>query len=62
MRQLTSKQKKLLEKTLHHNQGLINNWMDLPEEIWNELEEINNTEILTQEVDRFIHDNKHNGT
>lgn len=73
MRQLTDKQKKVLEgwyglitegasdtqidkfliKGKRKNYVDIN---DLPVEIWDQLEEINDTEILWQEVNRWIAD------
>lgn len=55
MRQLTSRQKKLLDK-----QPLsITSYVDLPSEVWDELERINNTEILWQEVNRYLMDRSH---
>lgn len=63
MRTLTSKQKKLLDKTLElfdetkgEGRNEIQSANDLPSSIWEELERINNTEILFQEVSRYISD------
>lgn len=56
MRQLTVKQKKLLDKV--YIETKINNWDDLPIEIINQLESINNTEILWSEVNRYLGDKK----
>lgn len=68
MRQLTAKQKKLLTATLEKAtptgfDGLkdisscpITSVDSLPADVWDELQEINDTEILWQEVNRFISD------
>jgi len=68
MRELTASQKKLLTATLKKaepsatakavlgERNTIQRVEDLPSEIWNKLEEMNDTEILYQEVDRFIDD------
>lgn len=62
MRRLTSKQKKLLTATLELYQpkspgdNSIKSVDDLPDSVWQELEKINDTEILYQEVNRFIDD------
>jgi len=55
MRSLTKKQKELLDKTLKKNDD-IRTSDDLPIYVWEELEKINDTEILYQEVDRYISD------
>jgi hypothetical protein len=61
MRQLTSKQKKLLAKwsneSITRNQDKLYDWDDLTYQQQEELEKINNTEILWQEVSRFLRDN-----
>jgi hypothetical protein len=57
MRQLTSKQKKLLDKVIAENKE-INDWDELPIEIIEELERINNTEILWSETNRYISDKR----
>lgn len=68
MRQLTSSQKKLLTKVLTENEptpneammfGNVNPVRDcdtLPGGVWEKLEAMNDTEILWQEVNRFISD------
>ena len=57
MRQLTAKQKKVLSQALKDYSDLnIQNSDDLPSSIWDKLTEINDTEILWQEVNRFISD------
>lgn len=68
MRQLTSSQKKLLNKVLNENEptteeaimlGSTNPIRDcdsLPNGIWEELEAMNDTEVLWQEVNRYISD------
>lgn len=59
MRNLTSKQKKILieciekDPTLTYLSKGVN---DLPDGIWERLAELNDTEILYQEVERFMHD------
>ena len=55
MRQLTVSQKKLLDKTLKENSN-IQSVDDLPNEVWEQLEEMNDTEILWQEANRYIND------
>lgn len=69
MRQLTAKQKKVIDKWIQtqvnkveyiespftqHRYGLSVD--DLPAEIFAELEQINDTEILWQEANRYISD------
>jgi hypothetical protein len=59
MRELTSKQKKLLAKW--QDEGIVNNqevrkWEDLTIEQAEELEKINDTEILYQNVNSYLHD------
>lgn len=68
MRQLTAKQKKLLDqvmlnyepdengKSMFGNTNSIMTTEDLPVGVWTQLREINDTEILWQEVNRYIHD------
>lgn len=65
MRTLTQKQKKLLdvwyEKNKNYIQTGINsfNWEDckyFPIELYDALEKINNSEILSQEINRYISD------
>ena len=52
MRKLTGKQKKILDQYKHI--GSINK---LPYDVWDEIQEINDTEILYQNVDRYLWDN-----
>lgn len=57
MRKLSVKQKKLLMEW--HNisvQGRIGSWNDLSQEQIEKLEKINDSEILYQEVNRFLGD------
>lgn len=62
MRTLTKKQKKLLDIWYEQNKnehGLaVRDVVSdlLPTELWAELEAINDTEILYQDVNRYIHD------
>lgn len=65
MRQLTATQKKVLDKTLtkfnkRDMLGELNfqiyTYEDLPSEVWEQLEKINDTEILHTETNRFIGD------
>lgn len=57
MRQLTAKQKKLLKETLDNDkEGKIYDVDSLPYGIWQRLEELNDTEILWQEANRYIGD------
>ena len=51
MRNLTSKQKKILDKYKH-----INSMEELPYDVYEKLEKINNTEILYQNVDMYLRD------
>lgn len=55
MRQLTVKQKKLLNVEMQKNPA-IQSVDDLSSEVWDELEAINDTEILYQEVNRYLSD------
>jgi len=55
MRSLTAKQKSLLQKWRGENDELYS-WADLSWEEMMILEEINDTEILSQEVNRFLGD------
>ena len=52
MRKLTRKQKKILDQFKH-----INGIDKLPYDVWDEIQEINDTEILYQNVDRYLWDN-----
>lgn len=52
MRQLTKKQKKILD-----NYKNISRLEDLPEGIFEQLEKINDTEILWSETNRYLSDN-----
>jgi hypothetical protein len=54
MRKLTAKQRKILDG---YNVGCVE---DLPDGVMQTLEQINDTEILSQEVDRYLRD-KWNG-
>ena len=63
MRNLTKKQKNLLDKWLKENSPLpglavcdaVQDY--LPNDLWEELQRINDTEILYQNVNRYINDN-----
>ena len=55
MRKLTRKQKIILDQFKD-----INCIDKLPHDIWDEIQEINNTEILYQEVDTYLWDNYFN--
>lgn len=55
MRQLTVSQKKLLDKAMVENPS-IQTVDDLPIEVWEKLEELNDTEILWQETNRYLTD------
>jgi len=57
MRQLTNTQKRVLDKFMDQNTG-VSYWDDLPQEIIDELERINDTEILWQEVNRYMSDKR----
>ena len=52
MRKLTKKQKIILDQFKD-----ISGIDKLPHDIWDEIQEINNTEILYQNVDRYLWDN-----
>ena len=52
MRKLTKKQKKILDQFKD-----ISGIDKLPHDIWDEIQEINDTEILYQNVDRYLWDN-----
>lgn len=52
MRQLTARQKKLLNSYNH-----VMYVEELPEEVWLRLIDLNDTEILYQEVQRYLFDN-----
>lgn len=61
MRKLTALQKKLLTRWMEEAEkkgDMLNTVDDLPFDKWNKLVEINDTEILPQEVDRFMWDKK----
>jgi hypothetical protein len=55
MRQLTKKQKKILD-----NYKNIFRFEELPNGVFEELEKINNTEILWSETNRYLSDNYFN--
>ena len=55
MRQLTKKQKKILD-----NYKNISRFEELPNGVFEELEKINNTEILWSETNRYLSDNYFN--
>jgi hypothetical protein len=73
MRNLTVKQKNILDKFIQsqirihrgfYTSPFLNNCLslnidDLPSEIYNQLEEINNSEVLYKNVDRYLNDNSH---
>ena len=52
MRDLTKKQKDLLDLHKH-----ISHVDDLPDNVWEELEAINDTEVLWMECNRYLSDN-----
>ena len=52
MRQLTKKQKKILD-----NYRNVHRLEDLPEGVFEQLEKINDTEILWSETNRYLNDN-----
>ena len=59
MRDLTKKQKVLLTDYFNKNKENIRGFQpvdDMPEEIWGKLVEINDTEILYQNCNNFLHD------
>lgn len=68
MRQLTKSQKNIIEGTLKYHEPTadekslfskmnpIRTADDLPDEVWDELVKINDTEILWQNVNSFIQD------
>ena len=53
MRKLTKSQKKILDQQAIKG---ITNWDELPIEVIEQLEAINNTEILWQEANRYLND------
>lgn len=55
MRQLTASQKKLLNSEMQKNPD-IQTVDDLETKVWDKLEELNDTEILYQEVNRYLTD------
>jgi hypothetical protein len=73
MRNLTVKQKNILDKFIQSqirinrsfyaspflNNCLCLNIDDLPSKIYHQLEEINNSEVLYQNVDRYLNDNSY---
>lgn len=59
MRQLTVSQKKLLNKVMQENPN-AQSVDDLSIEVWEELERMNDTEILWQEVNRYLTDAYYN--
>jgi hypothetical protein len=59
MRRLTVKQKKYLDELIESydiEHKVISHVDDLTEDEWNHLEELNDTEILYQEVNRYLSD------
>ena len=52
MRQLTSKQKKIL-----NNHKYARHIEELPYEIWDQIQEINNSEVLYDKVNGYLWDN-----
>ena len=59
MRQLTAQQKKLLDivcKEAEDNGQKLYEYQDLPDGIFEKLEKMNDTEILWQEVNRYLWD------
>lgn len=60
MRKLTQQQKKIIKS--YFDKGLLDktnrNYYSNYNEMYNKLEKINDTEILTQETDRYIFDLK----
>ena len=73
MRNLTIKQKNILDNFIKsqirinrdfYTSTFLNNCLslnidDLPSEIYNQLEKINNSEVLYQNVDRYLNDNSY---
>lgn len=59
MRKLTSKQKKILDELYFKLD--ISSVEDIPEDIWELIESINDTEILYQECDRYLVDLRFRG-
>jgi len=55
MRQLTQQQKKYLDKLFKAN-NTLSDVEDLTPEQWHKLEEMNDTEILWQETNRYLSD------
>jgi hypothetical protein len=53
MRRLTKSQNKILNQQAFKG---ITNWDELPREVIEQLEAINDTEILWQEVNRYLND------
>ena len=60
MRDLTKKQKRLLEEFLDENPEVnsVDDLIQTDYELYGELERINDTEILYQNVNRFIEDRR----
>jgi hypothetical protein len=56
MRTLMVKQKKFIDKVM--SERSINNVGDLTLEEWKTLEKMNDTEILWQEINRYINDKR----
>ena len=56
MRQLTVRQKKVLDNYTKDNTNIITFYDDLPKEITTKLESINDTEILWCETERYLCD------
>lgn len=54
MRQLTADQKQILANAFKNYRPM--NWLELRDDDIEVLEQLNDTEILAQEVDRYLHD------
>ena len=57
MRRLTSRQKKYLDKVIGKRDAVYS-VTDLTNDEWQDLQKINDTEILYQEVNRYLDDKK----
>jgi hypothetical protein len=53
MRLLTKKQKEIIRKEMRLNKDIRSN-NDLSNDVLNEIQKLNDTEILYQEIDRYI--------
>lgn len=56
MRQLTTKQKTLIDEAYTASGNKISSADELSQKLWEELERLNDTEILYQEVNRYLGD------